>query len=64
MYREHVQKSLNVYDTWFGFYIHFKKALLNYHMVTTGENGLNSYLNISVFTSHSIDPGRDVIIAI
>ena len=24
--REHVKKSLNVYDTWFVFYIHFKKV--------------------------------------
>ena len=26
IYREHVQKSLNVNDTWSGFYSHFKKG--------------------------------------
>ena len=32
IYREHVQKSLNVNDAWFGFYSHFKKATLHVHM--------------------------------
>ena len=32
IYREHVQKSLNVNDAWFGFYSHFKKGTLHVHM--------------------------------
>ena len=36
------QKSLNVYDTWFGFYGNFKKGTLHVHMNNPGVNGLNS----------------------
>ena len=35
------KKSLNVYDTWFGFYIHFKKVTFVCRMATTGINGLS-----------------------
>ena len=36
------QKSLSVYDTWFGFYDDFKKGTLGCSNATTGVNGLIS----------------------
>ena len=42
IYREHVQKSLNVNDTWFGFYSNFKKGTLHVHMNNAGVNGLSN----------------------
>ena len=41
IFREHVQKNLNVNDTRFGFYSHLKKkALLGCRMANDGINGL------------------------
>ena len=36
------KKSLNVNDTWFGFYSHFKKGTLHVQMNNAGVNGLKT----------------------